>query len=59
MPDVKEYFLVTGHELQQIKEAQRPFLNYPELYDSVNNSKEQEQEKLPIIEWKIFDWRLK
>lgn len=56
MPDVKQYFLVTGHELQQIKDAQRPFLNYPELYDSVN--KEQEQEKLPITEWKIFDWRL-
>lgn len=55
MHDAKEYFLVTGDELNQIKEAQRPFLNYSQLYDSVVK---EEKVKLSITRWKIFTWRL-
>jgi hypothetical protein len=51
-----EYFLVSGDELKEIKEAKRPFLNYSQLYDTI--AKEAEQEKLPIPGWRIFDWRL-
>jgi hypothetical protein len=53
---VHEYFLVSGDELKEIKDAKRPFLNYSQLYDTI--AKEAEQEKLPISRWRIFDWRL-
>jgi hypothetical protein len=55
MHDAKEYFLVTGDELKQVKDAQRPFLNYNQLYDSVAK---EEEVKIPITRWKIFNWRL-
>lgn len=58
MHDVKQYFLVTGDELQQVKETQRPFLNYPELYDKVIKSNEEENIKIPITRWKVFNWRI-
>lgn len=61
MSDVKEYYLVTADELDKVKDAERPFLDYANLYDKIIKSGEEVEAapKLKINSWVIFDWKFK
>jgi hypothetical protein len=61
MSDVKEYYLVTADELEKVKDAERPFLDYANLYDKIIKSGEEVEKevKLKIKSWLIFNWKFK
>jgi guanylate kinase len=61
MSDAKEYYLVTADELEKVEDAEKPFLDYANLYDKIIQSGEEaeKEEKLKIKSWLIFNWKIK
>jgi hypothetical protein len=52
----EKLYLVSAAQLDKIKEAKEPALDYTELYNAVIKSKEEEVEVVPVVKLKLLEW---